>query len=274
MKIAIIGAGNMGGAMALGLAAGTLVRAEDITVSDPSTNSLQAIHDRQPGIVTTTDNALCISGADIIIIAVKPWLVETVVNEIKDSIDFNSQAVASIAGGVSLDKIEDYLFGAAAAINRANGTPLPCPLIRVIPNTAIALGQSMTFVSSRCSTPELDQRIVSLFSELGEAMYIEERLMNAATALASCGIAYALRYVRAATEGGVELGFRAADAQRIVAQTLRGAAALLEAGDSHPEKEIDKVTTPGGLTIKGLNAMEEKGFTAAVIAGLRASLPQ
>lgn len=274
MKIAIIGAGNMGGAMALGLAAGTLVRAEDITVSDPSTANLKAIHDRQPGIVTTSDNTLCISGADLIILAVKPWLVETVINEIKDSIDFNSQAVASIAGGVSLDKIEGMLFKEPLDTRLANGTSLPCPIFHITPNTAIAFGQSMTFVSSRGSTPELDERIVALFRELGDAMYIDERLMNAATALASCGIAYALRYVRAATEGGVELGFRASDAKQIVAQTLRGAAALLEAEGTHPEVEIDKVTTPGGLTIRGLNAMEESGFSAAVIRGLRASLPK
>ena len=105
-------------------------------------------------------------------------------------------------------------------------------------------------------------------------MLVEERLMNAATALASCGIAYALRYVRAATEGGVELGFRADQAQHIVAQTLRGAAALLDGDGATAEAEIDKVTTPGGLTIRGLNAMEEAGFTASVIRGLRASMPK
>ncbi|MBQ7444034.1 MAG: pyrroline-5-carboxylate reductase [Bacteroidaceae bacterium] len=270
MKIAIIGAGNMGGAMALGLAAGTQVRPEYITVSDPSADNLEAISRRQPAIVTTADNTACISGADIIILAVKPWLVQTVIDELRPAIDFSSQALASIAGGVGIDQLATMLTGKPAT----PATPLPCPIIRIVPNTAIALAESMTFVSSRASTPELDNSVVALFSELGQAMLVEERLMNAATALASCGIAYALRYVRAATEGGVELGFRADQAQRIVAQTLRGAAALLDADGSHAEAEIDKVTTPGGLTIRGLNAMEEAGFTASVIRGLRASMPK
>lgn len=270
MKIAIIGAGNMGGSMALGLAGGTLVRPEDITISDPSVANLEAIGRRQPAMATTTDNKACIAGADLIIIAVKPWLVQAVIDELRPVMDFGRQALVSIAGGVGIECLAAMLVGGDAAA----ATAPPCPIIRVVPNTAIALGESMTFVSSRCSTPELDERVVALFRELGEAMLVEERLMNAATALASCGIAYALRYVRAATEGGVELGFRADQAQHIVAQTLRGAAALLDGDGATAEAEIDKVTTPGGLTIRGLNAMEEAGFTASVIRGLRASMPK
>jgi pyrroline-5-carboxylate reductase len=114
----------------------------------------------------------------------------------------------------------------------------------------------------------------AILRELGDAMLVEERLMNAGMVLASCGIAYALRYIRAASEGGVQLGFRAAEAQHIVAQTLRGAASLLERPNAHPEAEIDRVTTPGGLTIRGLNAMEQAGFTNAVIRGLLAALPE
>ena len=95
--------------------------------------------------------------------------------------------------------------------------------------------------------------------------------MGAATALCSCGIAYAMRYVRAATEGGVELGIYPHKAKEYVLATLRGAVELLEATGNNPEVEIDKVTTPGGITIKGLNAMEAHGFTTAVIEGLKAS---
>ena len=105
-------------------------------------------------------------------------------------------------------------------------------------------------------------------------LLVEERLMNAGLVLASCGIAYALRYIRANTQGGVLLGFTPADAQRIVAQTMKGAASLLSVDHSHPEAEIDKVTTPAGLTIRGLNAMERNGFTTAIIEGLMASIPQ
>ena len=131
----------------------------------------------------------------------------------------------------------------------------------------------MTFLTSVRSSAEADARMLAVFRELGDAMLVEERLLNAGMVLASCGIAYAMRYLRAATEGGVELGMYARDAQRIVMQTMKGAVELLQATGSHPEAEIDKVTTPGGLTIRGLNAMEEKGFTTSVIAGLKASLP-
>mgnify|MGYP000248763056 FL=1 len=130
----------------------------------------------------------------------------------------------------------------------------------------------MTFMTSVCSTPELDAQMLAMFKEMGDAMLVEERLMDAGMALASCGIAYVMRYIRAATEGGVELGFYAKDAQRVIMQTMKGAVDLLTAGGLHPEMEIDKVTTPGGLTIRGLNAMEEAGFTQSVIKGLRASV--
>ena len=147
-------------------------------------------------------------------------------------------------------------------------------LYYLIPNTAIATRESMTFLSSAGATPEQDEQLLQLFRELGDAMLVEERLMNAGLVLASCGIAYALRYIRANTQGGVLLGFSPADAQRIVAQTMKGAASLLCIDGSHPESEIDRVTTPAGLTIRGLNAMERNGFTTSIIEGLMASIPQ
>ena len=145
-------------------------------------------------------------------------------------------------------------------------------ILTAIPNTAIANLASMTFVVPVRADKETTEKIKALFDTMGQTLVTDEAHLPAATALASCGIAYALRYVRAATEGGVQLGFRASEAQDIVAQTLRGAVSLLEKEGAHAEAEIDKVTTPGGLTIRGLNAMEEAGFTNAVIQGLLASL--
>ena len=130
----------------------------------------------------------------------------------------------------------------------------------------------MTFVShSATASAQQVANVEAIFNALGKAAVIEERLMGAATSLCSCGIAFAMRYVRAATEGGVELGIYPNDAKQYVLQTLRGAVELLEATGNNPEVEIDKVTTPGGITIKGLNAMEAHGFTIAVIEGLKAS---
>ncbi|MBO5018076.1 MAG: pyrroline-5-carboxylate reductase [Alistipes sp.] len=262
MKIAIIGAGNMGGATARGLAKGSIVATSDIYVSNPSTPKLKALKAEFPEINTTTDNVEAASAADMVVLAVKPWKVVEVLDQIKPHLDYKRQAVASMVGGLGIAQLSEWL-------DKGDGI-LPATYL-IIPNTAIATMSSMTFIASARSTEAQDTLLVDVFNELGEAMLVDEGLIPAGTSLASCGIAYALRYIRAAMEGGVELGFRADDAKRIVMQTLRGAADILAANGSHPEAEIDRVTTPGGLTIKGLNAMETAGFTPSVIEGLRAS---
>ena len=251
----------MGGALARGLAQGTIVKGEDICVSNPGEGKLKALQADCPEVRVTTDNRRCIKGADVIVLAVKPWKLDAVVGEILPAID-ERQTVCSMVGGVGLGQLQ------------AKFAPLALPIYYLIPNTAIARRESMTFMASANSTAEMDGFLLKVFRELGDAMLVEERLMNAGMVLASCGIANALRYVRAATEGGVQLGFRAGEAQHIVAQTLRGAASLLEDGGAHAEAEIDRVTTPGGLTIRGLNAMEQAGFTNAVIQGLLAAMPR
>lgn len=252
----------MGGAVARGLAQGSRIATSDIYVSNPSTAKLEALKSEFPEINTTTDNCVAAAAADIVVLAVKPWKVEEVISEIKPNLDYSRQAVASVVGGLGVAQLSEWL-------DKGDGL-LPATYL-IMPNTAIATKSSMTFIVSEHSTDEQDNYLIEVFDELGKAMLIEESVMPAATSLASCGIAYALRYIRAAMEGGVELGMRADDAKNIVMQTLRGAVDVLEANNSHPEAEIDRVTTPGGLTIKGLNAMEAAGFTHSVIEGLRAS---
>ena len=114
--------------------------------------------------------------------------------------------------------------------------------------------------------------VKGIFDEMGSTLITDFQHLAAGTTLASCGIAYAMRYIRAASEGGVELGFKADVAKDIVMQTVLGAVKLLQASGMHPEQAIDLVTTPGGVTIKGLNEMEHAGFTSAVIRGLKAGL--
>ncbi len=262
MKIAVIGAGNMGGALARGLAKGSLIPTSNIYVSNPSIPKLDALKAEFPEIKTSTDNCAITTASDIVVLAVKPWKVEEVLNEIKPHLDYSRQAVASMVGGLDIAQLSKWL-------DKGNGI-LPATYL-IMPNTAIATMSSMTFLCSARSTESMDHQLLDIFNELGKAMLIDESAMPAATSLASCGIAYALRYIRAAMEGGVELGIRADEAKHIVMQTLRGAVDILESNKSHPEAEIDRVTTPGGLTIKGLNAMEAAGFTHSVIEGLRAS---
>ena len=252
----------MGGAVARGLAHGTKEATADIYVSNPSTAKLDALKAEFAEINITTDNCAAVADADMVILAVKPWKVEEVLNEIKPHMEYRRQAVASMVGGLGTEQLSMWL-------DKGDGV-LPATYL-IIPNTAIATMSSMTFITAVRSTAEQEQLLLDIFNELGEAMLVDEGLIAAGTSLAACGIAYALRYIRAAMEGGVELGFRADDAKRIVMQTLRGAADVLAASGAHPEAEIDRVTTPGGLTIKGLNAMEAAGFTHSVIEGLRAS---
>lgn len=252
----------MGGAVARGLVKGTLVQTSDIYVSNPSTPKLEALKGEFPEVNTTTDNCAAAVAADLVILAVKPWKVVEVLEELKPHLDYSRQAVASMVGGLGIAQLSEWL-------DKGDGV-LPATYI-LIPNTAIATMSSMTFISSARSTAERDNLLLAVFNELGKAMLIDESAMPAATSLASCGIAYAFRYIRAAMEGGVELGIRADKAKSIVMQTLRGAVDVLEASGAHPEAEIDRVTTPGGLTIRGLNAMEAAGFTHSVIEGLRAS---
>ncbi|MDL2255986.1 pyrroline-5-carboxylate reductase [Parabacteroides sp. OttesenSCG-928-K15] len=266
MKIAIIGAGSIGGAIAHGLAKGTIVKASDITCTTRTEESLHKIRNINPEFLLTHDNREAARNADIVCIAVKPWRVEEIIDEIKPVLDFDRQIIVSVAAGITFDLLTTYLTK-----NLAYDCMITPTIFRVIPNTAIEVANSMTFVSARNASEAQTNLILGIFNELGNAMLIEERLMAAGTALASSGIAFAMRYIRAAIEGGVELGFYPREAQEIVVHTVKGAVELLLENKSNPEAEIDKVTTPGGITIKGLNEMELSGFTSSVIRGLKAS---
>ena len=248
----------MGGATVEGLIKGEQFKNEDITVADPS----EAVIDKfaKTGVSVTTDNKLAAETADIVCVVVKPWLVERVLKDIKPELNPNKQILIVIAAGVSSASIKEWL-----------GEQCPS-LFLAIPNIAIAEMASMTFVVPVGASEEQVQTVVNIFDEMGTTLITDEQHLAAGTTLASCGIAYAMRYIRAAAEGGVELGFKADDAKKIVMQTMKGAVELLEASGLHPEAAIDLVTTPGGVTIKGLNEMEHAGFTSAVIRGLKAGV--
>lgn len=259
MKISIIGAGAMGGAMAEGLIKGDYVNNEDICVADPS----RTVRDRfaNMGITATPSNQLAAQGADMVCVVVKPWLVESVLHSIKDVLDYKEQVLVVVAAGVKASDIKTWMDKGGDMI----------PTFLAIPNIAIAQLQSMTFiVPALAAEQQHTEQVKALFDSMGQTIITEESHLAAGTTLASCGIAYAMRYIRAAAEGGVELGFKADDAKHIVMQTVKGAVELLEASGLHPEAAIDLVTTPGGVTIKGLNEMEHAGFTSSVIRGLKA----
>lgn len=245
--------------MADGFIKSGAVKPADISVANPTAQKLE--HFALQGASVTTDNKTAAEGADIVIIAVKPWLVEQVVNELKPVLNYTRQTVITVAAGISGSQFTAWL---------KKDDTMPQTFI-VIPNTAIAVLASMTFIVPVNATADTTAIVKALFDNVGQTMVTDERHLSAGMTLASCGIAYAMRYVRAAAEGGVELGFKADMAKDIVLQTMKGAVELLQANGNHPEAEIDKVCTPGGLTIRGLNEMEHAGFTSAVIRGLKAA---
>lgn len=258
LQIAIIGAGNMGGAIARGLSKGQLINPSNIHVSDISQSNLDKIKAVSPLSHFTNSNIEIIKQADIVILAVKPWLIPTIADEIENKINYKKQIIVSIAAGVD--------FASLAELFDTDAT-----MFRVIPNTAIEVLESVSTISSYNATPEQENLILSIFAEMGKVFLVPENQLNAFMSLSSCGIAYAFRYIHAACQGAVEMGIYPEVAKSVVIQTLRGAIDLLEKGNSHPEVEIDKVTTPGGITIKGLNEMEANGFSNSVIKGLKAS---
>lgn len=263
MKITIIGAGAMGGATAEGiLKSGILDTPSQLCVADAMPQALE--HFKSQGVRTTTSNTEAVREADIVMVVVKPWITETVISQIRDSLDYSTQQLIVIAAGITADNIASWL--------KKDTMPATLPFYLVIPNIAIAVLNSMTFIVPVGASAEQTATISGLFNKMGRSIVTEECLLAAGTTLASCGIAYAMRYIRASVEGGVELGFKAKDAETIVEQTVKGAVELLQATQTHPESMIDQVTTPGGVTIKGLNEMEHAGFTSAVIRGLKAGM--
>lgn len=251
----------MGGAVAVGAVRQMVVEGQNVVISDPREGLAQTLG-AGTGIRFTSDNEAAVAGADLVIVAVKPWLMEQVLGTIAPKLDRQKQALVSIAAGVTFEKLDEYL-----SASRYGGMGL----YRVIPNTAIALGKSATFIAKRGTTAAQDEMVLALFGALGEVFEVSEEQMTAVTALSSSGIAYALRYIDAAVKGGAEMGLGEDESLKIVMQTMRGALALLETNGTMPQAEIDKVTTPGGITLKGLEAMEQNGFSRAVIEGLLAT---
>lgn len=261
MKTAIIGAGNMGGAIARAIAAKGPDSGFTLCVANRSEAKLKALAGDYGFIATTCCNREAAEGVSMVVVAVKPWILDEVIAEIAPVVAENCIVVSVVAGCDAATLHRKFTDAGARDV----------ATFYCIPNTAVAVGCGMTFYSSHNAGAEAERCVESLFSSCGLCLKVDARKMPAGMAVASCGIAYALRYMRAAMEGGVQLGLAPDEALQAIAQTLRGAAALMEQPGAHPEREIDRVTTPGGITIKGLNAMERAGFSAAVVDGFLAS---
>ena len=255
MKIAIIGGGNLGTAIAEGLLKSKFCKPADITITKRNTTTLKALQDN--GVNVTDKNNDAVRKSELVILAVKPFQVTEVLTSFKKELN-SKHVLVSVVSGVMIKDIEEII-------------KKKLPVFRAMPNTAIAIQESMTCISFTNAAEAQISFVKKLFSTLGKVTVIDEKLMDAATVLGACGTAYAMRYIRANIQGGIEIGFDAKTANLIAAQTVKGAAELLLQKGTHPEQEIDKVTTPKGCTIAGLNEMEHQGFSSSLIKGIATS---
>jgi len=255
-KVAIIGCGNIGLSLVQGLIRDTRFPANDITVTKRNIQELSYL--KENGINLTNDNIKATKDSNLIIVAVKPYNFVSVLEEIKGSLDPAKHILISITAGFEIDKIKNVIG-------------IPIPIFRVMPNISASVGKSVSLICNEGAKKEDIESVKNLFDIVGNTMLIDEELMQSATILGACGIAYVLRFIRAMIQGGIEIGFDAVTASAIVTQTVKGAAELLIERKEHPEFEIDKVTTPRGCTIVGLNEMEHNGFSSSLIKGIVAS---
>jgi pyrroline-5-carboxylate reductase len=255
-KVAIIGCGNIGISLLQGFLKEQTIPAKNITATRRNIEDLSYLRDS--GVRLISDNIEAIRESELIIIAVKPYNIVNVLEELKEHLHYGKQVLISVTAGVTINKIKDVV-----------GTRVP--VFRAMPNIAASVGKSVTCICHSGASPDEIESVKWLFDIIGATMTIDEDLMESATILGACGIAYVLRFIRAMIQGGIQIGFDAATASTIVNQTVKGAAELLIERHQHPEFEIDKVTTPKGCTIVGLNEMEHNGFSSSLIKGLVAS---
>ncbi len=251
-RIAILGGGNIGQALARGFVASGRYQADAITLTRRSPEPLAEL--AADGFRTGTDNAGAVRESGLVILAVRPEHAAALLDEIRPAL-VPGHVLISVVTGMSVAELE-RLAGPEVAV------------VRAMPNTAVAVRESMTCLAVGAQGAAALDQTRALFDCVGTTMLIDERHMVHATALCACGVAFFLRAIRAASQGGIEIGFHADEALRMAAQVARGAATLLLDGDGHPEAEIDKVTTPRGCTIAGLNRMEHEGFSSALIKGI------
>ena len=254
MKIAIIGTGNLGYSIAMGILSQENFKVKNLYLTKRNLDSLKN-WGKLPNVKISTDNKKAVRFSDVVIIAVQPKQLQSVLEEIKGTLNAKRHTVISVVTGRKINEIEEVV-GSDFAV------------IRGMPNTAVSVGQSMTCLSGNEKGMENAEIAKSIFNSVGETMCIDEKLMQAATVICASGIAFWMRLIRATTQGAVQLGFDAEEAQELSMQTALGAASLLIKSRSHPEQEIDKVTTPSGCTIEGLNEMEHQGLSSSLIRGI------
>jgi pyrroline-5-carboxylate reductase len=273
-KLAVLGGGNLGRALALGWVRAGRYAPADIHVTRRHAEKLADL--AAEGYAVGSDNGAAVRACDLIVLAVQPQQLDALLAEVAPALEAGRHRVISVVSGASIAQIRNALGDGVS-------------VVRAMPNTAVSIGESMTCLATSEGDPEAPggvraavggaraavggappalEEARELFDLVGRTLEIQEEMMVPATALCACGVAFFLRCIRAASQGGIEIGFHPEEALLLAGQTARGAAALSLKEDSHPEGEIDRVTTPRGCTIAGLNEMEHQGLSSAMIKGL------
>lgn len=251
MKIAIIGAGNLGLSIAKGLIINNAITTLYLTKRNPELISDWNDYD---GVKTTGDNREAVRRSDILIFSVQPGHFEGILKDVADLLTDKHVIISTITG---------FKIGRIESVIGANHF-----IIRSMPNTAISVGKSITCLCSNTQGKKRIELASAIFNRLGSSVEIPEELMQAATVICASGIAFWMRLIRATTQGAIQLGFESHTAQLMATHTCLGAASLLIESGNHPEEEIDRVTTPKGCTIEGLNEMEHQGLSSSLIKGI------
>lgn len=255
-KATILGAGNIGCSIANGLTASEIFKPSQMYLTRRRTDKLKEYQEK--GYLVTSDNVEAVKNSDVIIACVEPHQLDRVLKEVSSVLDPNKHLLVSVVSGAKIKDIQ-------------KNVPEGVAVVRAMPNTAIAIRESMTCICSDSKDTGPIDTTKAIFDTVGVTLEIREEQMSSATALCACGIAFFLRAIRAASQGGIEIGFHSHESITMAAQTAKGAASLLGAMKNHPEYEIDRVTTPKGCTISGLNQMEHGGFSSAMIKGILTS---
>jgi len=255
MKLGFIGAGQMARALAGGIVKAGKAAPEDITISDPSENAVSEFQSKVGKVSVAKSNSECAAGNDFLVLAVKPQLFSDAVESLEVP---SNTTVVSVMGGITISAI-------AKSISTER-------VIRVMPNTPCLVGAGACAISWNEAVPKDDvETVTEMLGTMGKCVQLQEHLLDAVTGVSGSGPAYVFQFIQAMADGGVLMGLSRDVALQLSAQTVLGAAKMVIETAEHPNVLSDRVASPGGTTIHGLQALADGGMAPSVISAVEAA---
>lgn len=256
MKLGFIGAGNMGSAIMKGLLREGRIPTADLYITDKLPEQCAGF--AAQGVHVMNSNVELVNACDCILLAIKPVYAAGVISEVYHALE--GKFVISIVAGWTYEMLADAL-------------PASARFVRVMPNTPLAVGEGMSLICAHTNASDDEFAFAkSVFAAAGKVAIVEEHVFVAATSINGCGPAFVYQFIEALADGGVRYGVPRALAYELAAQTLIGAAKMVQETGEHPGKLKDAVCSPGGTTIEGVYALEKGGMRAAVMDALAATI--